>query len=386
MGVKVKERDGAWWIFINHQGKRKATRVGVGEPGKRAAKAAAEKLQAKLALGDVGIIEPEQPAAPAPTFEAVAADWERVTAPSWKRGTIITYGKALRRRLLPTFKGLPITAVTADRVEVWWTQCREAGLSKKHLGTLRGLLRAICRRAVSLGLLQTNPVERIEGRLGRDQGEIQKKADYLTPEELTAFLQTAGRVCLKEYPIFQVMATCGLRVGEVLGLQVGDMDVPGLRLHIRRTVRRGYVDSPKSGKAGIVDAPASTMAVLARIREIRQAEAAVQGTEARWLFPGATWTSMPETPEAVQNAMRRFLKAAGLRKIRPHDLRHTYATLAIQAGVPLLTVSRQLRHASISTTADIYAHAVPGSNRAAADALEAILAGNQMQPARNLPT
>ncbi len=95
---------------------------------------------------------------------------------------------------------------------------------------------------------------------------------------------------------------------------------------------------------------------------------------------------MPETPEAVQNAMRRVLTAAGLPKIRPHDLRHTYATLAIQASVPLLTVSRQLRHASIGTTADIDAHAVPRSNRAAADALEAILMGNQMQPARNLPT
>jgi len=65
------------------------------------------------------------------------------------------------------------------------------------------------------------------------------------------------------------------------------------------------------------------------------------------------------------------------------DLRHTYATLAIQAGVPLLTVSRQLGHATISTTVDLYTHAVPGSNRAAAEALEAVLASNQMQPRRN---
>ncbi len=66
----------------------------------------------------------------------------------------------------------------------------------------------------------------------------------------------------------------------------------------------------------------------------------------------------------------------------PHDLRHTYATLAIQAGVPLLTVSHQLGHASISTTADIYAHAVPGSNRAAAETMEAIL--SRQEPATEL--
>jgi integrase len=112
-------------------------------------------------------------------------------------------------------------------------------------------------------------------------------------------------------------------------------------------------------------------------------EAAVKGTEARWLFPGNV-ADMPMTSEAVQQAFRRALKAAGLRPIRPHDLRHTYTTLAIQAGVPPLTVSRQLRHAPISTTADLNTHAVSGSDRAAAEALEALLTSNQAQPPRNL--
>jgi len=149
----------------------------------------------------------------------------------------------------------------------------------------------------------------------------------------------AERLCPIEYPIFLVMATCGLRVGEALGLQAGDLDGPARQLHIRRSVRRGYVDSPKSGKAGVVDVPAATMAVLHTVR-----------------------------------------------KIRIHDLRHTYATLTIQAGVNILNVSRQLRHASIAITADTYAHAVPGGNRAAADVMEAILVGNQAQPLRNPTT
>ena len=51
MGVKIRERQGAWWIFVDFRGRRKAKRVGVGPPGRRAALAAAEKIQAKLALG-----------------------------------------------------------------------------------------------------------------------------------------------------------------------------------------------------------------------------------------------------------------------------------------------------------------------------------------------
>jgi integrase len=381
MGVKVRERDGAWWLFINHKGRRKAKRIGEGETGKKAAKAAAEKIQAKLALGDMGILEAPAKAS-VPTFEEIAKEWERVTAPEWKRGTAISHGNALRCRLLPTFGPMPMTEVTPPRVEAWWTALREEGLSRKRLTHLRGILREVCRRAVRLGFLPTNPAEWIEGRLGREDTE-RHVADYLTGEDLNKLLAAAERVCPPEYPIILVMASCGLRAGEAVALQVGDLDVEGQQLHIRRGVRRGYVTSPKSGKPRVVDVPGPTVAVLARVRALRQTEAAFRGVEARWMFPGAGG-EMPLTPEAVRKAFWKALRAAGVRRVRLHDLRHSYATLAVKAGVPLLTVSRQLGHASISTTADLYTHAVPGRNRAAAEALEAILTGNQTQPPRNL--
>jgi integrase len=389
MGVTVREKDGAWWVFISHQNKRKARRVGTGEPGKRAAYQAAEKIQAKLVLGDLSVLAPRQVAKPAPNFQDVAAGWEQVIGPDLKRGTRLTYACAIHARLNPAFGILPMTDVTEERVEAWWVKLRTEGLSKKTLGNLRSILRAICRRAVSLKLLSSNPVDRIEGRLGRAQGEIKKTSDYLTAEDLTTFLATAERVCPAEYPILLIMATGGLRVGEALGLQVGDLDGMNSQITIRRSVRRGYVDSPKSGKAGVVDVPPITMAVLQRVRDIRKVEAAVAGTEPRWLFPSRVRTDTPLTPEAVGLAMRKVLLAAGIRRIRVHDLRHSYATLAIQAGVPILNVSRQLRHASIAITADVYAHAVPGGNRVAADVMEAILAGsggNHTQPPRNSTT
>jgi site-specific recombinase XerD len=88
----------------------------------------------------------------------------------------------------------------------------------------------------------------------------------------------------------------------------------------------------------------------------------------------------------VREPGKRAARAAAEKIQAKLDLRHTFAPLAIQAGVPLLTVSRQHRHASISTTADLYTHAVPGSNRAAAEAMEAVLTSNQTQPPRNLPS
>jgi integrase len=384
MGVTIRQKDGAWWVFINHQGRRKAKRIGVGEAKKKAAKEVAAKIQAKLALGDFGILDATDTPKAVPTFAEVATAWERVASLNWKRGTQITYGDALRCRLLPAFGKLPISKVTPGLVEDWWTTTREAGLSRRRLGILRGLLREVCRRAVRQGLLKANPVEFIEGGLGREDTEV-RRVDYLSAEDLATFLSHAETFCQHEYPIFLVMAGCGLRIGEAIALQVGDLDAAGRLLHIRRMVRRGYVSSPKNGKGRVVDIPASAVAVLEKVRQTRQAEAAYQGTEARWLFPGKM-ADMPVTPEAVQRAFSKALRAAGIRRMRPHDLRHTYATLAIQAGVPPLTVSRQLGHASIGTTVDLYTHAVPGSNRAAAEAMEGILTGNQTQPPRNLPS
>lgn len=384
MGCTVREKNGCWWVFVHHDGRRTSRRIGPGDAGKKAAKAAAAKIQAKLALGDGSILEASDKPEAVPTFEAVAREWERVAGLSWKRGTQITYANALRSRILPTFGGLPITDLTPERVEAWWTSTREAGLSRERLRALRILLRGICRRAVRQGVLKTNPVECIEGGLGREDRET-RKVDYLVAEDLVRLFAVAEGVCPAEYPIFLVMGTCGLRIGEAVAVQVGDLDATGQQLHIRRMVRRGYISSPKNGKGRVVEIPASTVAVLERVRQTRQAEAAYTGTEARWLFPGKV-EGMPLSPDRVQRAFRRALRAAGIRKVRPHDLRHTYATLAIMAGVPLLTVSRQLGHASIAITADVYAHAVPGGNRAAAEAMEEALSRAQTHPARALPT
>ncbi len=339
--------------------------------GRRAAKAAAEKIAARLALGDCGIFTESAPKSP--TVAQIAADWERATSPAWKHGTKIIYGNILKARIIPAFGSLPITDLTADRVEAWWTQTRESGLSRKSLANYRRVLWGVCERAVVQEYLRINPVRRIMGRLGRQDEEV-GLVDYLSGDELAAMLAATERVCPRGYPALLLMGTGGLRVGEAQGVQIGDLDERGARIHVRRSIgRAGHISSPKNGKGRVVDLPARTVAVLAKLRELRQVEAAVEGREARWFFPGDV-AGRPVERTAVARWLAEALKAAGVRRVHPHVLRHTYATLALLAGVPLLTVSRQLGHSSNAITADTYCHAVPGGNRAAADAMEAILA------------
>jgi integrase len=369
MGVTVREVDGAWWVFVNHQGRRKAKRIGPGDARRKAAHEAAAKIQARLTLGDLKIFEADKAV---PTVKAVADEWTRHNAADWKRGTLRIYDNLITAKIIPAFGPLPITALTPAKIEEWWTRTRETGLCKKSLANLRRVLSGICQRALVQEYVTKDPSLRIAGRLGRSDAEIQKR-DYLTPDELTAMLASAERVCPRFAPALAVMATAGLRLGEAIGLQVGDLDVEGAKIHVRRSVGRGgHIGSPKNGTGRVVAVPDVIMVKLAALREIRQVEAAVDGREARWLFPGDL-KDRPLTETPIREALRLALKAAGIRPVKVHGLRHTYATLAIQSGVDLLNVSRQLGHANIGTTADTYTHAVPGGTRAAAEALGAIL-------------
>jgi integrase len=232
-------------------------------------------------------------------------------------------------------------------------------------------LSGIFRRGVIIGVLPRNPVEAIRNRLGQEDREL-RQAEWLTEAELTRFLAVAAEREPHHYPFFLIIASTGLRAGEAMGLQVGDVDLGRCRLAIRRAIRKHRVGSPKSGKPRTVDVPPSTVAVIRRWIDVVRAEAAVRGEEATWLFPSRTGRPMEE--RFALKAFRRALTGAGIeRRIRLHDLRHTYASLVLQRGVPLLVVSRQLGHASIAITADVYGHLAPEATRAAADALEAIL-------------
>ena len=169
----------------------------------------------------------------------------------------------------------------------------------------------------------------------------------------------------------------GLRLGEACALQWEDVDLAGRFLEVRRTVgvraRCLLVGAPKSGQARRVDLPATLAARLAERQSVQAAEAAVAGHEpSAWVFPSPTDAAKPLNAEHLRfKVWYRVLRLAKLRGVRLHDLRHTYASLLLQAGEPIGYVKQQLGHSSIQVTVDRYGHFVPGANRSAVDRLAA---------------
>lgn len=367
------------YVRVNQGGHRKTRMFN----SAKAAEAYAAQVEAWLKIGDMAKVFAPPDVAPAPvrpTLADVVPAWHAEDGAALKASTRCTYAAALAAHILPTFGPRRLNEITSGDVKTWWAALRAKGYSVSHLNVLRVVLHRLFKWAVASDLASRNLVDGIMGNLGDRHTD---ESDWLTEAELTRLLAAAQTHAPRYFPAILLTATAGLRVGELQGLQVGDVDLARRRLYIRRAFYKGRVDTPKSGRPRVVDLPAATVAVLRDWLHTVEAEAAVRGVAPSWLFPGEGGAAYGD----LRRALDRAAKAAGLgRPIRPHLLRHSYASLALQRGVPLLTVSRQLGHASISTTADTYGHLADDAGRQAADAMEAILTDGHFRNPRATDT
>jgi integrase len=139
MGVKVRERNGAWWVYVDHKGRRRAKRCA----SKKAAQIAADKIDAALRLGQVSVLDDDKPARIV-TFKDYAGHWmETVGAVRLRPGTAEQYQVRLRLRLLPTLGPMPMTSITRETVRTLLGEMVKAGNQRsKGRTAARGTVRA----------------------------------------------------------------------------------------------------------------------------------------------------------------------------------------------------------------------------------------------------
>jgi integrase len=170
----------------------------------------------------------------------------------------------------------------------------------------------------------------------------------------------------------------GMRRGEVLGLRWRDVDLDAARISVRQaivSVAYAVLEStPKSHQARVIDLDRETVALLRAHRERQRAEREQWSSEYRDKdLVLAKENGEPIHPQSLSQAFERLIKAAGLRRIRLHDLRHTHATIAVAAGVQVKIVSERLGHESPAFTLKQYAHVMPGMQAAAAERVAGIV-------------
>ena len=364
MGVTAREWKGAWWVFVNHQGQRKAKRVGVGEDGKKAARQVAQQLQARLALGQPAFQEGKAGV----KLEEYAETWLERIQHSRKHTTHDGYRKMLDRDILPHLRGADLKDITREKVKALAFEGLKKEQSPKTVQNIVRCLSSLLSHAVEDGLLIVNPAL----RPGKFLPKISKRRSInpLTREDVATFLKTVKAKASRYFPLFLCAVRTGLRMGELLALQWEDLDFHGRFIQVSRSYTHWRITTPKSGESRRVDMSLELTQTLKDLLLERQVEARANGTEApRWVFCNENG-GLLHPHNLRDRVFYGLLKKAGLRQVRFHDLRHTFASLLLQQGESPVYVKEQMGHSSIQVTVDLYGYLIPGGNKQAVDRLD----------------
>jgi integrase len=285
-------------------------------------------------------------------------------AQEWLRGKVklkdstrTTYDALLRSHIAPTWERVPLAGVRHEDMSAWVQRLHASGLSASRTRQAYVVLAQVLDLAVKARRIPANPARGVE--LPSLPGQADRPMRALDERQVWALADAAGddgRLSVL------VLAWCGLRFGELAGLRVRHFDV------LRRELRIETALSEIGGR--LVEASPKTRASVRTVPVpawlVSELEPLLEGKGA----DDYLLTSPEGGPLRIGNWRRRVfdpaLEVAGLVRadgrdvVRPHDLRHTCASLHIKAGTPPKVLSAMLGHASVSITLDRYGHLYPG--------------------------
>ena len=317
----------------------------------------------------------------ATVLEYLTKEWLPAIAATIRPSTFTSYTQHVECHICPHIGSVKLQQLSGSQVNALYALLAERGgkkggpLSARTIHHVHTCLHKACKDAVRWGLITKNPLEAADPP--RVKGGGAKEMKTWTKEQLRAFLASVTNDRLS--PLWHTMAMTGMRRGEALGLRWIDIDLENARLSVRRSLvptnREVIVSEPKTAKGRrVIALDAATVEVL-KAQAARQLEEQHQWGDA-WVDTGLVFTKENGEaldPETITRWFRVAVKNAMLPEIRLHDLRHTHATLALQAGIHPKVVSERLGHATVSITLDTYSHAIPAMQEEAAAMIAALV-------------
>ena len=273
-----------------------------------------------------------------------------------RRSTQLQYTYFMRDLVIPRIGELPLSQLSGLRLQMLYQELRTSGrthpqrhagqgLSPKTVRSVHLFLHAALEQAVRAGVIAKNPTAECKPpKLER------KEMKVIQAEQIGEYLQAAAE--RNVLPLFFLELTTGLRRGELLALLWSDLDPQNRSISVTKSVAR------LDGEL-VVSKPKTQHSIRTLIIPQQAVDLLVQEHNLHpnnpYMFPSPTTGTM-YGPETVARIHKRLLKDAGLEDCRFHDLRHTFATVALQNGVDIKTLSGMLGHYSSGFTLDTYTH------------------------------
>ena len=290
------------------------------------------------------------------TFSEISEQWLYSVRQGVKESTFAHYQYTLRHYLQPVFGDFKVSALSEKILEQGLLAViTPANGKQKALGVTMAqeclsMLRRICKYAAHFHLIR--PLE-ITVKLPQKSSKVLLPFTTEEQKKLQSFVMDAPTPRKIGLLLgFQL----GLRIGEICGLQWGDFDLKLGTLKINRTVCRiscgnGHtkvvIQTPKTRTSRReIPIPKQLLIMLKKLRGCV--------SNAAWFLSGNE--SKPTEPRCYRKSIKSYLKQATVRQVRPHALRHTFATTCLQAGCDVKTLSELLGHANANITLQRYVH------------------------------
>jgi integrase len=321
------------------------------------------------------------------TLSAYAARWLTTVAGHLAPVTAQSYAQQLHRHILPLLGHLRVRDLRRKHVKELLTTLRTElnaqgrPFSKNSLRIIKAVLSSLLCDAVDDEILLANPAM----QLGRGKkkhvtqlthDDVLSRLRPMTWAQLEVFdqtmsiLQQDGLLDPRYWMLFVLMAKTGMRPGEAIALQPGDVDVGQHTIRIERAATLGgQVKSTKTAEVRTVDLSAKLILKLEAYRAWLELESMTgRWGDTPWLFPNNQGRLYEE--RHLRRIFHRILHRANLPSFRVYDLRHTYASLLLSSGVPLLYVSQQLGHTNPTTILRYYARWIPTGDQRYVDVID----------------
>ncbi len=332
MRGSIQKKGKTYYAVIALNGKRKWFKGG---PTKKDAQ---KKLNEKLPEIDQGTYKE----IPKTRFKEFSEIWLKDYAEvSVKPSTLSGYKDIIKRLLNPPFEHYYMTDIMTGHLQGYVADRIKAVCSKTVCNEIV-VIKEMFKHALRWGYVKTNPAEYVERpRLTKPEIEI------LSPDEV-------DKLILNSHPhyviAFLMDFLTGMRAGELWGLQWPDIDWNSKQIYVKRSLWKGQFQTPKSKcsirKIDITDT---------LIHELKKWKLACPINEHDLVFTSPEG-KLSQHDNVVKRYFNQALRLAGLRKVSFHSLRHSNASMRIQAGQNIKYIQSQMGHASINITLDIYGH------------------------------
>jgi len=323
-----------------------------------------------------------RPAKIAPSM--LTGDWldfwyQTYAKPTIRETTQMSYEHWLYTHAIPGVGKIPMNKLTQAELQKFFNNMKKNGrvkdvetkgteMADRSVRSCYAVVRMALDRAVNDGLLRTNPA--LGCKLPPLKG---KEMKVLTADEIQRFLIQAKAEGM--YELFLLELTTGMRRGELLALRWDDLDFKTGKLRIDKQVY------PVGGKL-ITGEPKTKAAIRTIILPPAMVELLAEykkGVFSELMFPSRIKPEQPIDPGYVRKRLQVILERAGCKKVRFHDLRHTFATMSLEYGMDIKTLSTIIGHVSSNTTLNIYAHITNEMKKSAAASIDQGIAKAEVQ-------